>query len=110
MLVSYEENIYSNPDNLGYRTIEEIELSEPCYSFDLLVVWENKVDGTLWYATDSGCSCPSPFEETTVEDLRPFDYSEIESIVREGYGYEEMKASIEDSLRRLRKLTRERGL
>ena len=61
---------YNNPfedETLGYRQVAEVELSEPDYSFDTLVVLEK--DGGLYLATDSGCSCPTPFESHTEQDL-----------------------------------------
>lgn len=100
---SYEENLYSNPENMGYEIVEVMELDEPCYSFDLLVVWRDP-EGELKWATDSGCSCPVPFEFTGPEDLYDFDYAAIEAEARGGYGYERMKMHIEDKLANLRKL------
>lgn len=44
--------------------VGEIEWSEPCYSFDTTCVWKD-AEGTLYWASDSGCSCPSPFEDFT---------------------------------------------
>lgn len=40
-------------------------LSQPdlYYEFYELGVWKHKPDGELYWATDSGCSCPSPFED-----------------------------------------------
>lgn len=49
--------------------VGDVELSEPDYSFHILRVWVRKRDGMLLWATDSGCSCPSPFEDTKVSDL-----------------------------------------
>jgi hypothetical protein len=58
--MSWNNNIRYNPEEHGLTFIGEVELSEPCYSFDLLAVWRDK-DG-YYLATDSGCSCPTPFE------------------------------------------------
>lgn len=61
---------YNNPfedETTGYRKVAEVELSEPFYSFNTLVVLEK--DGGLYLATDSGCSCPTPFESHTEDDL-----------------------------------------
>ncbi|WP_190822018.1 DUF7574 domain-containing protein [Saccharopolyspora pogona] len=55
-------DLYYNPENFGLRTIGEVEWSEPCYSFDLTVVWYHAESGKYYWASDSGCSCPSPFE------------------------------------------------
>ncbi len=41
---------------------------EACYSFNLFGVWI--IDGKAYHGTDSGCSCPSPWEGvTSVDDL-----------------------------------------
>jgi hypothetical protein len=54
-------DIYFNPEEHGLRKIAEHDLSEPCYSFDLVVCWADD-SGGFYLGTDSGCSCPSPFE------------------------------------------------
>lgn len=62
-------DVYYNPDKFGLTIIGEVEWSEPCYSFDTTVVWKHE-DGTFYWASDSGCSCPTPFEDyTSLEDL-----------------------------------------
>ena len=70
--------------------IGDIDLSEPDYSFDLLRFYVRKSDGMVLYATDSGCSCPSPFEDTTVAELKETTLAGVERVARlvhsEGYG------------------------
>jgi hypothetical protein len=66
-------DIYFDPSKFGLEVLTQVDLSEPDYSFDYLVVWRNLESGKLFYATDSGCSCPSPFEEHGITDLEPFD-------------------------------------
>jgi hypothetical protein len=53
-------NIYYHPEELGLTFIDEIDLGEQ-YEFDIHVVFKDG-DGKLYYAHDSGCSCPVPFE------------------------------------------------
>jgi hypothetical protein len=72
--MSYDENIYYSPEKLGLSTVAEIDWSDGCYQFDLRVVWKHDASGVLYTARDSGCSCPSPFE----------DYNGIESLERVG--------------------------
>jgi|SRR6188474_638227 len=57
-------DMYYNPDKFGIEIVAEVEWSPPCYDFDLTVVWVDK-EGTYYWASDSGCSCPSPFEDYT---------------------------------------------
>lgn len=62
------ENVYYNPEKYGLEIVMNVELSEPDYSFDYLVIWKGE-DG-FYLGTDSGCSCPIPFESYAgVEDL-----------------------------------------
>ena len=63
-------NIYYNPQAYGAEVVGEFEWSEPDWSFDMLVVWRTG-RGQYWIGEDSGCSCPSPFEE--VLDINSLD-------------------------------------
>lgn len=54
--------IYSSPEQFGLTVLGEIEWRDESYEFDLTVVWKNAA-GQLYYADDSGCSCPMPFED-----------------------------------------------
>lgn len=54
-----------------YEEIAEVEWREESYEFDLTRVYQHRATGDLFYAEDSGCSCPSPFEDTQVSDLQP---------------------------------------
>ena len=55
------EDVYSNPENYGLKILAEASEDE-AYQFNMFVVWEDCAGG-MYYADDSGCSCPSPFEE-----------------------------------------------
>lgn len=62
-------DVYYNPEHFGLTEIGSIQWGAYCYDFDLTVVWQHE-DGTLYWADDSGCSCPSPFEDfTSLESL-----------------------------------------
>lgn len=60
--MSYDNNPYYNPENWDLTTIAEFDKSDGCYQFDLVVIWQTN-EGYLLIGTDSGCSCPSPFED-----------------------------------------------
>lgn len=95
---------YGNPYTV--RTPDyEIDLSEPNYSFDLLGIWQEP-DG-FFIATDSGCSCPSPWESHTEGDLTgPLTMAQlteeatslVEDSYMPGYGTEEL-LTVLDTLR-----------
>ena len=57
---------------IGYPDWESPD-PKACYDFNLFGVWI--IDGVAYWASDSGCSCPSPFENyNKVEDLERSDY------------------------------------
>lgn len=62
--------IYSKPEQFGLTTVGEVDYSDGDYEFDLTVVWK-RADGVFVYADDSGCSCPGPFDDSTIESLTP---------------------------------------
>lgn len=70
-------DVYYNSSDFGLDLVGEVEWSEEDYSFDLTAVWKDST-GQLYFGSDSGCSCPSPFEEfTKIEDLTKASRHEI---------------------------------
>lgn len=76
---------YYSPEDSGLRTIGEVDWSDGDYQFDLTVVWQRK-DGTFVYGEDSGCSCPSPFEDQTEADYKVGTVDEILAHLQERNG------------------------
>lgn len=73
-----DPDVYYQPEKFGLTVVAEIDYSDGNYVFDFRVVWKHS-SGILLTARDSGCSCPSPFEEyTSLEEVELFDYDEIE--------------------------------
>lgn len=67
--MDYNDNIYYNPEKWGMSIFDSIDTAGS-YEFDMFVIWQKQDDNTLWYATDSGCSCPTPFENiNSMRDL-----------------------------------------
>ena len=71
---SYSTNPYYYPEKHGLTTVFQADGSSGFYEFELFVVWQDK-DGKLWWATDSGCSCPLPFED--VNGFHDLDDSDV---------------------------------
>jgi len=88
MTYDYNHNIYYNPEKHGLTVVAEIEYSSGEYEFDTRVVWRD-ASGKLYTARDSGCSCPTPFEEVTMQEADSFSYDAIHSEVmnEDHYGY-----------------------
>ena len=70
--MSWGEDVYYNAEKHGLVVVAEIDDADSCYSFDLTVVWKNTETGDKYWANDSGCSCPSPFEDIqSIDGLTP---------------------------------------
>jgi len=57
----YWADFYYHPEKMNLEIVEEIDCGGS-YEFDKVVVWRNKHNNELRWGFDSGCSCPSPFE------------------------------------------------
>lgn len=73
------QDVYYNPEQYGLEKIAEID-GDGGYEFDLLVVWKQPATGKWFWAQDSGCSCPSPFDGYGINDLTELvlpDFKEV---------------------------------
>lgn len=61
-------NPYYDPDKLGLSLVsfDEPDMS---YEYNTLCFWATE-DGLIYTAQDSGCSCPTPFEERHARETR----------------------------------------
>lgn len=57
------KDVSSDAKYFGLTPVVEFELREPDYSFDTFKVWYHSESEKYYWARDSGCSCPSPFED-----------------------------------------------
>lgn len=55
----YAPDLYNQPEHFGLTVVGEAEDADASYSFDIFVVWRDQ-SGQIYWASDSGCSCPSP--------------------------------------------------
>lgn len=73
--MSWDQNVFYDPEKFGLKIVLTVE-RDLFYEFDMFVIW---TDGERFYsATDSGCSCPIPFEDLTLDDLKKREYSPYE--------------------------------
>lgn len=80
--MSYDDNIVDNPSKWGFSFVTSGSLeSEPWQYYDFAVL--KNAEG-YWLTTDSGCSCPSPFEShMSVDDLTgPLTAAQVHEEVR----------------------------
>lgn len=86
--MAYDDNIYYHPEKFDLEVVAEIDYSDGNYNFDTRVVWRHVPSDVFYMARDSGCSCPSPFEDyTSLADLDRLDLDTLEAEVRADGGY-----------------------
>lgn len=62
-------DIWYSPERFGLELVGYVDFSSGMYEFDYSAVWYRAADDAWFYGTDSGCSCPSPFDGRGVESL-----------------------------------------
>jgi hypothetical protein len=97
-------NVYYSPEDFNLAPLAELELTEPCYSFDTLVVWQHITTDELYWQHDAGCSCPTPFEDyASLDDLYLLgthgDYMHLEEMAKTA----DDKAAMRTFLRKVRR-------
>lgn len=60
-------DIYYHPADYGLEILWTAEDDEP-YAFDIIAAWGSRLSGAVYLGRDSGCSCPSPFQDFTEPD------------------------------------------
>lgn len=65
--MSYGESVYDKPEAYGLKMVAEVAPNMG-WEFDILAFWQDKRTGELYAASDSGCSCPCPFEDYMSRD------------------------------------------
>lgn len=79
---SYDRNVESHPERYGLTEVARFDWHTHSYEFDYTLVWKDE-QGRVWEASDSGCSCPRPFEDT--EELnRVTNTEELKERFRQG--------------------------
>jgi hypothetical protein len=78
----YQGTVYSCPENYGLELIFETDLDNESYQFNILAVWREIKTGRIFVGRDSGCSCPSPFEDcTSVDELEEINLKSLGNLV-----------------------------
>lgn len=72
-------DVYYNPEKFGLTKIAELDFSSGSYEFNITAVFtQDGVTDRFFWASDSGCSCPSPFENyTSIESLESGDFKRV---------------------------------
>jgi len=89
---TWEDNLYYSPEKLGFTLVASLEDDEP-YQYDTVIVVRQDASGKLFAAHDSGCSCPTPFEEVrSLDKLTPIrSVADVQAFVKAHGGDERYK-------------------
>lgn len=85
---SWEANPESSPEKFNLKIVAALSDNQP-YEFDDVLVWEDLDTGEFYWAADSGCSCPTPFEAyegekaKTLPKLTLGSFDEFEAAAKE---------------------------
>lgn len=77
--MSYDKNVYYHPEKLGLTIVDEIDMGGG-YDFDMHVVWVDH-EGRYYFESDSGCSCPTPFEDYDLSNMEPLTNAQVRARV-----------------------------
>jgi hypothetical protein len=61
--------MYYNPEEHGAEILGSVDTIGG-YEFNMLALFRRSSDGALFFDTDSGCSCNSPFDGATFENMQ----------------------------------------
>jgi len=88
--MKFQDNPYYYPEKSDLTLVASVDFAD-CYEFDIVAVWKVNETGQMYYAFDSGCSCPTPFEDyRELDDLNPLNENTLEEfkqVVNEQYSY-----------------------
>jgi|SRR5882724_383457 len=56
-------NVYYNPKDFGMELVDVLDQPDMCYEYNTFIVLKHNGSGRIFFAHDSGCSCPTPFED-----------------------------------------------
>lgn len=73
-------NMYYSPEKFGLELVAEVSWNDDSYQFDDTIVLFHRETGRWFVESDSGCSCPCPFEGlSSLDDLAVFDKTSAQS-------------------------------
>jgi hypothetical protein len=89
--MSYENNVYYSPEKSGLSNLVTLDEPGMSYEYHYLIVMQDNKTNRIFYAEDSGCSCPTPFEnyiftsadDTNMDEVTQFNFGVFEGVVND---------------------------
>lgn len=87
---TFNGNPYYHPEKCGLVILNTLE-ANLSYEFDIFVLWKDIETGRVYFGHDSGCSCPTPFEDfNSLSDMVLVTWNSLDaiySIMHSEYSY-----------------------
>lgn len=88
--MSWDNNVYYHPEKSGLVLVDSLDRPNMSYEYETLIVLQHIDSGRIFYAQDSGCSCPVPFEDfylnrpddTNLIEVNAINFSSFESDIK----------------------------
>jgi hypothetical protein len=86
---SYSRNPYYDPAACGLDLVAVLDEADMSYEFNTIIFVKDQATGKFYAAHDSGCSCPSPFENLKgLDDMVPINNAAtMEDFIRSQHGF-----------------------
>ena len=86
-MTEYDRNVYYNPGASGLELVHTYDQDNLSYEYNTFVILRDVKNGNLFWARDSGCSCPTPFEDYYYNEnghnLNPITKETVDELERE---------------------------
>lgn len=84
----WDKNPYYSPAKNGLEIVAELDEPGLSYAYNQLIVFNDVKTNRLYFAKDSGCSCPTPFEGYYYEgdgktNMEAITSSNLDSFIQE---------------------------
>lgn len=87
----YDYNPYYSPEKCGLKLIAEVEWPNLSYAYCTTVAFLDLETGRVFLAQDSGCSCPTPFDNFEgTGDFIPYESNDqVRRLIAEHHDYDD---------------------
>lgn len=115
MSYEYDKNVYYHPEKCGLEIIDSLDEDGLSYEYNTFIAVRHIESGRVFTASDSGCSCPTPFErvhfnspeDTEMDEVHAYSWNDFVSTVRSwaiGYNDEQRvpKREVDDFIEEVR--------
>ena len=86
-MTEYDRNVYYNPGASGLELVHTYDQDNLSYEYNTFIILRDVKNGNLFWARDSGCSCPTPFEDYYYNEnghnLNPITKETVDELERE---------------------------